>query len=158
MSQEKVAQFEAFLNDKLKPDLNSVLQERDRLYAETAEFLALKNAIAAIKAAGLRPGEPLKTRVDLGCNFYAHAEVPKPDRIVVEAGLGFFVELTLDEALALVDKRTALLEARTRALSKEACKAKASLKIVLEGLRELQGLSGEDLVKKRRDRRMDLLG
>ena len=41
-----------------------------KVYEEIAEFLALKNSIGAIQAAELRPGEPLKTKVDLGCNFY----------------------------------------------------------------------------------------
>ena len=40
------------------------------MYEEIAEFLALKNSIGAIRAAELRPGQPLKTKVDLGCNFY----------------------------------------------------------------------------------------
>ena len=41
-----------------------------KVYEEIAEFLALKNSIGAIRAADLKPGEPLKTKVDLGCNFY----------------------------------------------------------------------------------------
>lgn len=38
----KVEQYEAFLNEQLKPDLQHVLQQRDKLYEEIAEYLALK--------------------------------------------------------------------------------------------------------------------
>ena len=37
-----------------------------------------------------------------GCNFYCQAEVENPDRIMVSVGLGFFLEMTLDEALLYI--------------------------------------------------------
>ena len=85
---KKILKYEIFLSDKLRPDLKCALEERDKLYAETAEFLALKNSIDAIKANNLVKGEPLKTKVDLGCNFYCQAVVPNPGRIIVAVGLG----------------------------------------------------------------------
>ena len=87
---DKVIKYETFLSERLRPDLKDALEERDKLYAETAEFLALKNSIEAIKASYLQPGEPLKTKVDLGSNFYCQAIVPNPGRILVEVGLGMF--------------------------------------------------------------------
>ena len=85
---EKVLKYETFLSERLRPDLKAALEDRDKLYAEIAEFLALKNSIEAIKASKLMPGEPLKTKVDLGSNFYCQAVVPNPSRIIVEIGLG----------------------------------------------------------------------
>jgi hypothetical protein len=35
---EKVLKYETFLNDHLKPDLKAVLEERDGVYTETANF------------------------------------------------------------------------------------------------------------------------
>ena len=84
----KITKYEEFLSDQLRPDLKSLLEERDKVYLETAEFLALKSSIEAIKASKLCPGEPLKTKVDLGCNFYCQAVVPIPGRILVSVGLG----------------------------------------------------------------------
>ncbi len=74
----------------------------------------------------------------------------------MEVGLGFFLELTLDEASAHADKKVKELESRAEALSEQACQIKANIKLVLEGLRELQGIAAEDLVAQR-DRRRDLL-
>ena len=92
---EKVLKYETFLSERLRPDLKAALEERDKLYAETAEFLALKNSIAAIKATKLQPGEPLKTKVDLGSNFYCQAVVPNPSRIIIEVGLGMLLSSQL---------------------------------------------------------------
>eukprot|EP00088_Acartia_fossae_P061149 TRINITY_DN73404_c0_g1_i1.p1 TRINITY_DN73404_c0_g1~~TRINITY_DN73404_c0_g1_i1.p1 ORF type:complete len:122 (-),score=23.09 TRINITY_DN73404_c0_g1_i1:12-377(-) len=107
--EEKVARYEAFLNDTLRSDLKKNLELRDKIYQEQAEYLALRNSINAIKLADLQPGEPLKTKVDLGCNFYCQAKIPQPGAICVAVGMGFFVEMTLDEALKFLDKKDAEL-------------------------------------------------
>ena len=39
---EKILKYETFLNERLRPDLKAVLQERDEIFTETAEFVALR--------------------------------------------------------------------------------------------------------------------
>jgi len=145
---EKVLKFETFLNETLRPDLKSTLEERDKIYEEIAEYLSLKNSIEAIKVSDLPQGQPLKTKVDIGCNFYAKAVVKNPQKVFVDVGLGFFVELTHDEALAFIEKKTKFLEIKTERLTKDSTKIKANIKLVLQGLRELQGLNPNDLTPK----------
>ena len=41
--------------------------------------------------------------------YFSQARVPDPTKVCVAVGLGFFVELTLDEALAFVAKKDAAL-------------------------------------------------
>ncbi len=55
----------------------------------------------------------MKTKVDLGCNFYCQANIEDPSRIFVEIGLGFYLELTLDEAEKFVNTKVlAVLQAK----------------------------------------------
>ena len=138
--EKKVLKFEIFLNETLRPDLKATLEERDKIYEEIAEYLSLKNSIEAIKATDLPQGQPLKTKVDLGCNFYAKAVVKNPQKVFVDVGLGFFVELTHDEAIAFIEKKTKLLDKKTDKLTQASTKIKANIKLVLHGLRELQGM------------------
>ena len=77
---------------------------------------------------------------DLGCNFYAKAVVKNPQKVFVDVGLGFFVELTHDEAIAFIEKKTKLLDKKTDKLTQASTKIKANIKLVLHGLRELQGM------------------
>lgn len=134
---EKVLKYERFLNDALKEDLRKVLENRDKVYAEIAEYLQLKNTIERIQEASLTDKQ-LKTKVDLGCNFYVNAKIPDTSRIFVKVGFGFFVELTLDEAVCFIDKKVKFLESITATLTNESSKLKTKIKLVLEGLRELQ--------------------
>ena len=148
---KKVAQYEAFLNETLRSDLNTTLTLRDKIYQEQAEYLALRNSINAIKLAELVPGEPLKTKVDLGCNFYCQARVPDPTKIFMSIGLGFFVEMTLDEALTFTNKKDSDLGKEADKLTADCAKLKANIKLVIGGLQELQHISGEAPRKPQRD-------
>jgi len=150
-SLEKVQRYETFLNERLRGDLRKCLEQRDKIYEEQAEFLALRNSIQAIKTAELVPGEPLKTKVDLGCNFYCQARVPDPTKVCVAVGLGFFVELTLDEALTFISKKDADLNKQAEKLSRECARLKAHIKLVIGGLQELQQIGLEEPRKPQRD-------
>ncbi|XP_074538468.1 protein UXT [Halichoeres trimaculatus] len=135
--EQKVLQYENFINEVLKRDLQKVLEHRDSVYEKISQYLQLKNTIQTLQESG---SQQLKTEVDLGCNFYVQAEVEDASRIFVAVGYGFFVEMTHDEALRFIDKKTSQLTAFTEQLSKDSAKIKANIRMVLEGLRELQGL------------------
>ena len=135
---DKVVAYEKFVNEKLREDLRKLLEQRDEVYGQISEYLQLKTTIEQIQSAEII--EDLKTKVDLGCNFYVQANVPDPKKIFVFVGFGFFVELTLDEALKFIDKRTKFLTENTDRLTKDMVKVKANIRLVLEGLREIQSL------------------
>ena len=48
---EKITRYETFLNERLKKDLMTVMQERDKIWEEEAEYLKLKTVIERISAA-----------------------------------------------------------------------------------------------------------
>ncbi|XP_032423687.1 protein UXT isoform X1 [Xiphophorus hellerii] len=100
---QKVLQYEAFINDVLRRDLRAVLEQRDRLYEKMSHYLQLKNAIQSLEEAG---PQRLKADVDLGCSFFVQARVDNPSRILVLVGFGFFVEMSHQEALHFIDKKT----------------------------------------------------
>ncbi|KAB0383050.1 hypothetical protein FD755_004967 [Muntiacus reevesi] len=77
-------------------------------------------------------------QVDLGCNF-VDTVVPNTSRIYVALGYGFFPELTLAEALKFIDHKSSLAELSDN-LTKDSMNIKAHIHMLLEGLRELQGL------------------
>lgn len=144
----KVTKYEAFLNEKLRPDLKACLEDRDNIYAEIAEYASLKKSIEALKSADLPQGQALKTKVDLGQNFYVKARVKNPQKVCVDIGFGMFLEMNQTEALEYIEKKSKFLNDKADNLTKESVKIKASIKLVLHGLREIQGLSAEDLRNK----------
>ncbi|XP_063135951.1 protein UXT isoform X1 [Rattus norvegicus] len=67
-------------------------------------------------------------------------QCPDTSRIYVALGYGFFLELTLAEALKFIDRKSSLLTELSDSLTKDSMNIKANIHMMLEGLRELQGL------------------
>lgn len=100
-----------------------------QVYDRISDYLKLRNDITILRENELTS---VKTLVDLGCNIYCQAQLyakcasvnafpvailtkyaphrPDVSRIFVDVGFGFHAELTLDEALAFIAKKTAHLE------------------------------------------------
>lgn len=115
-----------------------MLDRRDAIYSDLAEYLQLKTIIEKLKGQQDDQKKEVKTLVDLGCNFYAHARVSDPSHICVAIGYGFFVDFTLNEALGFIDQKTTQLMEQAQRLTDEASEISARVKLVMEALRELQ--------------------
>ena len=55
-------------------------------------------------------------------------------------GMGFYVEMTLEEALHFIDKKEKLLNQQLNQLSTESSKIKANIKLVLHTIAEINNL------------------
>ncbi|XP_023229563.1 protein UXT-like isoform X1 [Centruroides sculpturatus] len=137
----KVIVYENFINDVLKEDLKKILKERDRVCGRLAEYLQLQTVIERLQEEEV--SETLKTKIDIGCNFYVQAVVPDCKKIFLHIGFGFYLEYTLDEAIRFINKKVKQLNKELEELSKNSAKVKAHIKLVLEGLRELQNLEAQ---------------
>ncbi|XP_033110967.1 protein UXT-like [Anneissia japonica] len=136
---KKVVEYEHFVNEILRKDLRKVLENREEIFTQTAQYLQLKTVIEKIK--GNVSDDDLKTQVDLGCNFYVQAKVPDTSKIFVQVGFGFFVEFTLTEALIFIDEKIKQLNKKCEKLTKDSATIKANIKLVYEALKELQHIS-----------------
>ena len=82
----------------------------------------------------------MKSQVELGSGVFCRAVVPDTSHICISIGLGFHLEVTLEEAGRVIDlKQEALREQVERCIDK-AARIKAHLKFVAEAIRELTEL------------------
>ncbi len=89
-SVSKVEAYEHFVNEKLKSDLGRVLSELDLVYSDIAEYEQLRDFIEKLQ---FTQQKSLKTKVDLGCNFYAKAVAEDTEMIYVSIGYGFHLQM-----------------------------------------------------------------
>uniref|UniRef100_T2M3E0 Protein UXT n=1 Tax=Hydra vulgaris TaxID=6087 RepID=T2M3E0_HYDVU len=144
----KVLQYEDFLNSKLKSDLLEVHKQRDLVYKEMAEYLQLKKTIEIIQQQqkeniNSHKQFELRTKIDLGCNFYCQALIPDTSFVYVSVGYGYFVQMTLEEAIIFINKKMKILTEKSDRFVKDSAKIKAHIRLVMEGLREIQNLNVE---------------
>ncbi|XP_015110768.1 protein UXT homolog [Diachasma alloeum] len=136
---KKILQFEAYINDTLKSDLSKLSDKLDEKNSDVAEFLQLKSIIMTLK--NTKSSETgFKTKVDIGNNFFVQAKVEDASQILVDVGLGYYVEFSLDDASSLIEVRIKLLELQIKNLRTEISKTNAHIKLLLIGIRELQGI------------------
>ncbi|KAG8199415.1 hypothetical protein JTE90_000283 [Oedothorax gibbosus] len=140
MTSGKITEYETYLNEVLREDLKHVLAQREVLCQEVLELEQLKTVIERLQEAELNK-QTIKTRVDLGCNFYVHANVNDTKYIFVKTGLDIFVQFTSEEATKFIDKKVDFLKKKIEKTLKASSEINAHIQIVLQGLRELQNLS-----------------
>ena len=76
------------INEVLKPKLSQICEQRDSVFEEEAHYLRLSQTVAKLEGK-----KELKTKVDLGCNFFCDAEIDDCSLISVNLGSGIYVEL-----------------------------------------------------------------
>lgn len=134
---EKILRYEQFVNDVLKEKLKIIHSTSDRILSDLSEYIQLKNTIETIMELDCLQ-EKFKTQVDIGCNFYMTGQVTDPSKICINVGLNHYVEFTLTEAVKVVEKRIGLLNEQLKILQEHSANTKAHIKLVLNGIQELQ--------------------
>ena len=130
----------------MRPQLNTILKKRDKIYEEIGQYLQLKNVLEMLKEQKLKKFE---SRVDIGCNIFVTTEVEDTSKIMVALSKDFFVELTQEEALVYIDKKEKYLNEKTKKLTNKASEIKAHILFVQEAIRELLQISGDKTPKQR---------
>lgn len=137
--QQKILQFEIFVNEVLRADLAKLAEKLEAKNTDVAEFLQLKSVITAFQNTDITK-TGFKTKVDIGNNFFMQAHVPDASTILLDVGLGHYIEFTLAEALVVINVRVKLLEQQIASLRKAIARTNAHIKLILLTIRNIQGL------------------
>lgn len=105
----KIDEYSSFISTTLRPQLEAAVKAREEVELDIKEYEALQAKLANIEE---KKGQSVKdTMVDLGHELiYCKAAIDDPSRIYVHAGMGFHIEMTIDEARTFVGKRIGLLK------------------------------------------------
>lgn len=140
-AEQRVAKFETFINDVLKNSLSDIFKALEGVNEEIMELERLRDNIEKMHrlADGLPDGKPLKTRVNVGCDFYMQANVDV-HKYLVCVGLGYYVEFTKDEALAYIRYRTEKFKSHAEDLRDKGARVRAQITLALHCIGQVQGL------------------
>lgn len=125
---EKAMEYSTFIDQKLQPQLEAIVRDRDSCEKDITEYVELKRQIDELiqrrenNPRSKRIQSPLECLVDLGHRVaYSHAVVDDPETIFVDVGYGFHIEFSLSEALKVIKKRLKFLrEFKLKKIVKEA--------------------------------------
>ncbi|WIA29473.1 hypothetical protein OEZ86_011974 [Tetradesmus obliquus] len=136
----KVREYEQFANDVLKVDLQKTVEQRARCQLEIDELEELRRNVQQLQQQQEACQTTLKTRVELGSGVFCRAAVPDTSRLFIGIGLGFHLEVTLQEAGRAIDLRQQALRLKLGSCTDKAARIKAQLKFVAQAVHELMQL------------------
>ncbi|XP_054010938.1 protein UXT homolog [Hylaeus anthracinus] len=128
--QQKILKIETFINDVLKEDLAKLEKKLDDKNADIAEFIQLKSIIETLQSNEFDKNG-FKTQVDIGQNFFIEAQVPDASTILLDVGLGHYVEFLLNDAITIINVRIKLLEQQIVHFRKQIAMTNAHIKLLL---------------------------
>ena len=126
----KIENYSSFISSTLRPQLEAAVKAREEVERDIKEYEALQaklanmtytakptrekiisdNTCSSDDDAGEGKKDQTETVVDLGHEvIYCKAVIDDPSKIYVHTGMGFHVEMTMDEAAAFIGKRIRLL-------------------------------------------------
>lgn len=140
-AEQKVAKFESFINDVLKESLKQIFTALEVVNEELMELERLSTNIESMSqlADDAPAGKPLKTRVNVGCDFFMQANVDV-SKFLVSVGLGCYVEFTKDEALAHIRQRVLRLKSHADELRDKGARVRAQITLALHCIGQMQAL------------------
>ena len=131
---EHTKRLESEVHNNLAPALQNALDEHDLIHERIRDLQEPRDSLNLIRDEKL---ESIVAKVNLADEFYVDAHVTDTSRLYVDVGLGFNVEMTLDEALSFCDTRESKLTFTARALADEAAELKAKIKLIVGAIDEL---------------------
>lgn len=139
--EQNVAKFETFINDVLKDSLKQISAALDVINEQISELEAVRNTVETMcmLESELPAGKPLKTRVNVGCDYFMQANADIRTFLVC-VGLNYYVEYTKDETLAHVRIRSKLLKERADELRDKGARVRSQITLALHCIQEVQGL------------------
>ena len=125
----KIDEYSSFISATLRPQLEAAVKAREEVERDIKEYEALQAKLANMTStakstrekisdnicssgddAGEGKKDQTETVVDLGAEvIYCKSVIDDPSKIYVHTGMGFHVEMTIDEATAFIGKRIRLL-------------------------------------------------
>lgn len=141
-------QYSNFVERRLKPDLDSACERRDKYFQELAKLDQVSKALDMLDASATESekdteNSPIETRVNIGEEFYIRAVVDDVDKVVLDIGLGVLVEVSRAEARKLLAERKQFFTALSDTATDRITHVQAHMKSVMTSLSKLRLVRNE---------------
>lgn len=127
---EQLHKYETYVNEVLKSDLNRVCLELDRVIKDLTEYQQLRESIT-LMLKRKENDETYEFTTNLGSDFLARVVVDDMSSILLELGLGYYLEFTLPDALKIIEARENFLNSKLTSLRNQSANIKAHIKLSL---------------------------
>lgn len=134
----EIEKYEAYINEVLKSDLSNVCLQLDQVNGDLAEYQQLTKTINLLQEFK-KSDQVYKTMMDIGCNYFMQTRVEDLSHILLDVGLGCYLEFNLSEALRFIETKENFLTSKQKLLREKSAKVKAHIKLMLLYMNQFYG-------------------
>ncbi|XP_010477834.1 PREDICTED: protein UXT homolog [Camelina sativa] len=145
--QKDLQLLEEIIDKGLKQKLVHATTSRDKIFEEQKVLSDLRNNLETLEKNDVNS---LKTMVNLGSEVYMQAEVPDTRHIFMDIGLGFYVELTRQEALEHISQREERIKKQLGEFTAVITQIKGRIKLAHYQIQQILNLPEENTSSRQR--------
>ncbi|WBY57572.1 prefoldin [Plasmodium yoelii yoelii] len=127
--QKIILKSESFIDDVLHEHLRERQKKRDEILQDIFDMEIL---VANLKLLiDMKDQKEIETLTELGCDSYVYADILDKNKIFIQIGYEFYLEMSLESAIVFLKKKINLYEEKLTYWNKEIAKIKAHIQIVI---------------------------
>ncbi|CAD2091202.1 prefoldin, putative [Plasmodium vinckei lentum] len=133
--QKIILKSESFIDDVLHEHLKERQKKRDEILQDIFDMEIL---VANLKLLiDMKDQKEVETLTQLGCDSYVYADILDKNKIFIQIGYEFYLEMTLENAISFLKKKISLYEEKLTYWNKEIAKIKAHIQILMRAISNL---------------------
>ncbi|CAD2091203.1 prefoldin, putative [Plasmodium vinckei brucechwatti] len=133
--QKIILKSESFIDDVLHEHLKERQKKRDEILQDIFDMEIL---VANLKLLiDMKDQKEVETLTQLGCDSYVYADILDKNKIFIQIGYEFYLEMTLENAISFLKKKISLYEEKLIYWNKEIAKIKAHIQILMRAISNL---------------------
>ncbi|CDU18186.1 prefoldin, alpha subunit [Plasmodium yoelii 17X] len=133
--QKIILKSESFIDDVLHEHLRERQKKRDEILQDIFDMEIL---VANLKLLiDMKDQKEIETLTELGCDSYVYADILDKNKIFIQIGYEFYLEMSLESAIVFLKKKINLYEEKLTYWNKEIAKIKAHIQILMRAISNL---------------------
>ncbi|SBT76963.1 prefoldin, putative [Plasmodium ovale] len=130
-----VLKSESFIDDVLHQQLRERQKKRDEIVQDIFDMEILVENLKLFL--NMKDQKEIETLTSLGCDSYAYADILDKNKIFIQIGYEFYLEMTLEDAIVFLKKKINLYEDKLSYWNKQIARIKAHIQILMRALSSL---------------------
>ncbi|CXI46170.1 prefoldin, putative [Plasmodium berghei] len=133
--QKIILKSESFIDDVLHEHLKERQKKRDEILQDIFDMEIL---VANLKLLiEMKDQKEIETITELGCDSYVYADILDKNKIFIQIGYEFYLEMSLENAIVFLKKKINIYEEKLTYWNKEIAKIKAHIQILMRAISNL---------------------
>ncbi|SPJ10832.1 prefoldin, putative [Plasmodium sp. DRC-Itaito] len=133
--QNLILKSEGFIDDVLHEKLRERQKKRDEILQDLFDMEILIENLKLF--VNMKDKNEVETLTSLGCDSYVYADIINKNKIFIQLGYEFYLEMTLEEAIKFLKKKINLYEEKLSYWNKQISHVKAHIQILMRAISNL---------------------